>query len=94
MFFKGSRYADVPYHEIVDPATGRTIRYKTARFIPETRAVRGHLVRAGERLDHVAFAELRDAERFWRIADANAAMRPGELVARPGRILRIPPAEG
>ena len=94
MFFKGSRYAAVPYHEIVDPATGRTIRYKTTRFIPETRAVRGHLVRDGERLDHVAFAHFRDAERFWRICDANAAMRPGELVAEPGRRIRIPPSEG
>jgi hypothetical protein len=94
MFFKGSRYANVPTHEILDPVSGRVVRYKTTRFIPETRAQRAHRVRDFERLDHIAFQHYRDAERFWRICDANAVMRPRELVADAGRRILIPPAEG
>jgi nucleoid-associated protein YgaU len=91
MFFKGSRYEKVPTREITD-ATGRTIRYKATRFISETRALEGHRVVAGERLDHIAFRHLRDAERFWRIADANRALWPDDLLELAA-ILRIPPSE-
>ena len=94
MFFKGSRYANVPDREILDPDTGRTIRYKAPRFIPETRAIRAWQTRDGERLDHIAHALWRDPERFWRLCDANRALRPAELVREPGRRLLVPPAEG
>jgi nucleoid-associated protein YgaU len=92
MFFRGSRYATVPDAFISD-ATGRVIRYKTLRFIPETRAPAGHRVVGGERLDHIAYRYYRDPERFWRIADANRALWPDDLL-RPGVIIGIPPSEG
>ena len=93
MFFKGSRYADVDEHEITDDQ-GRVVRYKGMRFIPETPARMGHRVAQGERLDHIAHRYYQDAERFWRVCDANRAMWPDDLVAEPGEVILIPPSEG
>ena len=90
MFSKGSRYANVPEHELTGP-DGRRIRYKTTRFIPPTPAQVGHIVSGGERLDHIAFFYYRDPERFWRICDANAVMDPGDLEV--GRKIGIPLAD-
>lgn len=93
MFFKGSRYASVTDLVFTDP-DGREARYKKTRFIPETRAQAAHLVREGERLDHLANLYYRDPERFWRICDANLAMWPEDLVSVAGRAVLIPPPEG
>jgi hypothetical protein len=92
MFFKGSRYEKVPEASLVD-ASGRRIRYKTVRFIPDTQAVVGHRVQADERLDHLAWQHFHDSERYWRICDANRALWPDELMEEAA-ILRIPPSEG
>ena len=35
-----------------------------------------------------------DPEAFWRIADANSALRPQDLTRTPGRRLRITLPEG
>ncbi len=93
MFFKGSRYADVGEAQIAD-STGREIRYKTVRFIPETRPRMGHIVNQGERLDHIAHRYFRDPERFWRICDANRALWPDDLIRQAGRKILIPASEG
>lgn len=91
MFFKGSRYEKVPETTITDG--GRMIQYKTTRFIPDTTAVVGHRVLSHERLDHIAWQHFRDAERFWRICDANRALWPDDLLEEAA-ILRIPASEG
>jgi hypothetical protein len=93
MFFKGSRYETVAEHDIVDER-GRVLRYKRARFVPERPADLGYQVQQGDRLDLVAHRAYRDPERFWRIADANRALWPPDVVAEPGRTILIPPAEG
>lgn len=93
MFFKGSRYANVADATLVD-ASGREIRYKKIRFTPLVRSQAGHRVDDGERLDHIAHRYYRDAERFWRICDANLAMWPDDLVTEAGKVIAIPPAEG
>lgn len=68
--------------------------YLMRRFLPplaeSATASHQHLVTEGERLDHIAFATLSDSEQFWRIADANTAMNPSDLAAKPGRLLLIP----
>jgi nucleoid-associated protein YgaU len=93
MFFKGSRYAKVPEAQFVDSErTGRVIVYKTVRFIPDTPAQVGHRVVGGERLDLIAFEHYRDAERFWRICDANRGLWPADLLVA-GRVIGIPSAE-
>ena len=93
MFFRGSRYATVGDHEIVD-SKGQAIRYKKTRFVPKTRAQAGHVVSQGERLDHIAHRYYRDPERFWRVCYANCAMWPDDLVAEAGQTILIPPSEG
>ena len=49
---------------------------------------------AGDRLDNITSAFLGDPEQFWRVADANGAMRPEELTERVGRRIRITLPEG
>lgn len=93
MFFKGSRYEKVETDSITD-ACGRTIRFKKVRFIPDTPAQAAVAANQGERLDHIAQRTWDDPELFWRICDANRALWPPDLVAEPGRAIRIPPPEG
>jgi hypothetical protein len=92
MFFKGSRYEKIPDAKISD-STGREIPYKTTRFIVDPVAVIGHRVMSNERLDHIAWQHFRDAERFWRICDANRALWPDDLLEEAA-LLRIPASEG
>jgi hypothetical protein len=92
MFFRGSRYETVKDAELVLEG-GRVIRYKRVRFIPDTHGSLPHLVQQGERLDLVAYQFYKDPEQFWRICDANDALRPRELVSRSGRRLLVPVPE-
>ncbi|MEA2560675.1 MAG: hypothetical protein QOH06_2179 [Acidobacteriota bacterium] len=89
MFYRGSRYEDVPDAEITAPA-GRTVRYKRMRFISETQGILPYTVVQGDRLDLVSYKAFRDPEQFWRLCDANRTMRPDDLVAKPGHLLLIP----
>jgi hypothetical protein len=93
MLFKGSRYAGIADLTLTT-ANGREIKYKKTRPVPPAPAAAGHLVHQGERLDHIADRYFRDAERYWRIADANRVLWPDELTERAGRVILIPPSEG
>jgi len=53
----------------------------------------GYTVKQGDRLDLVANLSFRDAQRFWRICDANDAIWPDDLLLI-GRTLEIPSSEG
>jgi hypothetical protein len=78
-------------------ADGRTIAFLQRRFVPPPdrfALLQEHVVAEGERLDHIAAKYFGDAEAFWRIADANSAMRPEELTETIGRRLRITLPEG
>lgn len=92
MFFKGSRYEKIGTNQITG-ATGRVIVYKKIRFIPPTPGMVGYTVKQADRLDLVANLSFRDAQRFWRICDANDAMWPDDLLLI-GRTLEIPSSEG
>ena len=90
MFARGSRYETVPDAVHVD-AAGREVPYKLLRpFPPLPPTVQTHLVADGDRLDLLAHRYLGDSELFWRICDANGALRPEELTREPGRVLGIP----
>lgn len=85
-----SRYAssDIASMEV----DGIEVRYYRRRFIPtpdEHAVTHEREVHPADRLDTIAAIELGDAELWWRIADANHAMRPADLTARPGRRLHI-----
>ena len=91
-----SRYHGIETVTVHRSAT-RSITYLRRRFVPPPERfamLKEHVVVDGERLDQVAAEELGDPEAFWRIADANAAMRPEALTGTPGRRLRITLPEG
>jgi len=78
-------------------AAGRPIVYLRRRLLPPPERfalLQEHVVTQGERLDNVTAAFLGDAEQFWRLCDANRAMRPEELTETVGRRLRITLPEG
>jgi len=89
------------YHGIetatLSASDGPLVAYLRRRFLPAPERFSllfEHVVTEGERLDQIAGKHLGDAEAFWRIADANAAMRPEELTETIGRRLRITLPEG
>jgi hypothetical protein len=91
-----SRYASVPTAQRTGP-DGRTVVYLRRRFIPpESRfeLLQEHPVAQGDRLDALAAKYLGDPEQFWRLCDANGAMRPDALTETVGRKLRITLPEG
>jgi hypothetical protein len=76
---------------------GRVITYLKRRFVPPPEnfsLLQEHVVVEGDRLDNITARCLGDPEQFWRLCDANAAMRPDELTEEPGRHLRITLPEG
>jgi hypothetical protein len=91
LFAANSRYIGIETGTL-SAADGRNIAYVRRRFVPQPEQLaqlQQHSVMQGERLDIIAAQYLGDPELFWRIADANRAMRPEDLVATMGRILRI-----
>ena len=77
--------------------SGKTIIYLQRRFLPPSARfslLQEHVVSDDERLDNITAHYLGDPEQFWRICDANDAMRPDELTETIGRRLRITLPEG
>lgn len=70
----------------------RVVSYKRRRFVPPgatMTTLAEHVVTQGDRLDNLAARYVGDPEQFWRICDANDAMRPEELVEEVGRAIKI-----
>jgi hypothetical protein len=91
-----SRYSGIGTATIPGPG-GAPVRYLRRRFVPQPEIFAlliEHVVVQGERLDNVTATYLDDPLQFWRVCDANRAMRPEDLVAVPGRHLRITLPEG
>lgn len=91
-----SRYYTVETAEY-ETADGRTVVYLRRRFVPPPERfelLQEHVVTEGERLDNITAHYLGDPEQFWRLCDANRAVRPDELTEEIGRRLRITLPEG
>jgi len=91
MFEPGSRYANIDEAELTTP-DGRVIRYVKRRLLPrgEEMPLLGEVtVGRADRLDTLTARTLGVGDQFWRVADANNAMHPLDLMD-PGRRLRIP----
>jgi len=76
---------------------GKVQVYLKRRFVhPAERfaTLQLHPVVAGDRLDRLAATYFGDPEQFWKLCDANGAMRPSELTDTVGRWLRITLPEG
>ncbi len=96
LFPPSSRYSGIETVKLVT-AEGEEIIYLRRRFVPQPERfalLREHVVVQGDRLDNVAAQHLGDPELFWRICDANRALRPDELIEVIGRHLRITLPEG
>lgn len=96
MFSPSSRYASLPTKTFVKTGTAsgdRTIIYTHRRFLPQGKDLSRLAdieIKNGDRLDLITAAALGDPEQFWRIADANNAMNPQRLTAKPGERLHVP----
>ena len=95
MLQRTSRYYSLERAEWTGP-DGRTVLHVRRRLIPRTAPVvlAEHAVVAGDRLDNITARTLGDPEQFWRVCDANGAMRPDDLTERVGRVLVIPMPQG
>jgi len=74
-----------------------TIVYLLRRFVPPPQqfaVLQQHTITQGERLDNIAAKYLGDPELYWRLCDANNAMRPSELTETVGRIINLTLPEG
>ena len=94
-FSPSSRYATT--ETVMIEVGGHEIVYLKRRFVPSPdrfATLSEHVVTRADRLDVIAHVELGDAELFWRLCDANGAMRPDELTETVGRRLRITLPEG
>ncbi|HZY34748.1 MAG TPA: LysM domain-containing protein [Rhodanobacter sp.] len=95
-FPPASRYALTPTASFVR-ADGTPVTYLKRRFVPAPEnlaLLQWHQVVQGERLDNITTKYLGDPEQFWRLCDANRALRPQELTETIGRKLRITLPEG
>jgi hypothetical protein len=91
MISSTSRYQGIDAATYTAP-DGRQHRYLLRRFLPQagTAVVMAqHIVSGSDRLDNIAAQRLGDPEQFWRICDANNAVRP-EDVMQVNRRLVIP----
>ena len=81
----------------IETGDGRTEAYLRRRFLPQPEnftTLQEHVVLQGDRIDNVTARYLGDPLQFWRVCDANRAMRPDELTEVLGRRLRITLPEG
>ena len=78
-------------------ADGREVAYLARRFVPPAEkftVLSIHLVEQGDRLDNLAARFFGDPEQYWKLCDANGALRPDELIEQIGRALRVTLPEG
>ncbi len=95
LFPQTSRYHGIDTAILKTPE-GKQVIYLMRRFVPAPERfelVQEHVVVQGERLDNLTAHYLGDPEQFWRVCDANNAMRPAEL-EETGRWLRITLPDG
>ncbi|MCW7988759.1 membrane protein [Streptomyces platensis subsp. clarensis] len=90
---RSSRYHDVEIgvHRAAD---GTEVKYAKRRLLPplehdEDETV-PHVVGDGERADQLGQRYFGDSGQWWRIADANPVLGPGELTDEPGEEIAVP----
>lgn len=95
-FPTNSRYQNVETAKLTRP-DGTEVVYLKRRFVPQPERfalLQEHGVVEGDRLDNLSARYLGDPEQFWRVSDANRAMRPDALTEEIGRRLKITLPEG
>ena len=95
-FSQTSRYFGIDTTTI-ETSDGKTYSYLRRRFVPQPEkfiTLQEHFVVQGDRVDNITARYLSDPLQFWRVCDANRAMRPDELTEEIGRPIRITLPEG
>jgi hypothetical protein len=96
VFPANSRYQNTDTRQAV-LADGTVVIYLARRFLPPLRGLavmQYYTVAQGDRLDNIAARFIGDPQQFWRLCDANTALRPEDLTATPGRRLAIALPDG
>lgn len=96
LFASTSRYYGIDTATLERPG-GNTVVYVLRRLVPPPerfQLLQEHNIVQGDRLDNLAGKYLGDPALFWRLCDANRAMRPEELTETAGRVLKITLPEG
>jgi hypothetical protein len=88
MFLENSRYADMDQVTVTTPG-GREVAAVKLRRLPATSGT-PYTVTGTDRLDSIAVLRYEDATRYWHIADANSELEAADLIAQPGRVIRVP----
>jgi len=91
LFAPSSRYYGMNT-ETIEIAPGKSVGYVSRRFLPDPsqfQVLQRHVVIQGERLDNIASQSLGDPALFWRLCDANNALRPDALTETVGVTLFI-----
>lgn len=81
MFSQKSRYKNATQYHTTDHR-GRTVKVVAAPPPPSQEIKGYHLLKQGQRIDHLASLYLNDPAAFWRIAEANNCMLPEALTER------------
>jgi len=77
-----SRYDGVETLKVTDHR-GREVTVLTVPPAPRQELLGYHVLKDGQRLDHMAWRYLDDGAGFWRIAELNDAMLPEALSEAP-----------
>lgn len=96
LFLQNSRYYGIET-ATMKTQDGKTVIYLRRRFVPQPERfalLQEHSVQQDDRLDNLAAKYFGDPLLFWRISDANSAIKPDELIETIGKILRITMPEG
>ena len=91
-----SRYSGLGTESMSLP-DGRTVAYVRRRIVPRPERFalqQWHAVVERDRLDNLAHRYLGDPEQYWRLCDANGALRPDALVETIGSRVRVTLPEG
>ena len=97
LFPSSSRYYGLDVAVLTPAGGGEPVVYLRRRFVPPPErfaTLQEHIVTQGERLDTITAQFMGDPEQFWRVCDANRALRPQDLTETLGRTLRITLPEG
>jgi hypothetical protein len=82
MFDPLSRYFNADTYQVHDHR-GRVVTVVAVPDAPAQALAGYHVMRQGQRLDHLAFKYLDDGAGFWRIGEQNDAMFAEQLTEAP-----------
>jgi len=95
LFAANSRYQGAGTSTLTT-AGGQTVVYVQRRFVPQASSfavLQQYTVQQGDRLDNMAAQLLGDPQLYWRLCDANGALRPQEIEVQ-GLVLNVTLPQG